>query len=279
MSNERGIVTEETRNSKIRKVLESSIDFTVRRVHNIFPNLSANDLTTAGIVFTLVGSILAMENNKKPLLKNKKLSFFIPTLTLSIGHLFDLLDGSMARLIGSEDSSKVDFNKGGIYDVIADRTKETIMTISRIYSARRRGGLVGSFGEKTAIFAGISSVLPSIARSITEEKGIEVSETAIGASSTRTVLGTFETVFPEIKGFPIQPFIDLFITAGSIKTARDRLAKIRKEITPEKLLSEEKRNQAKIRKKTLFIVGGTTIFAISAFTIIDHMIKRENKEL
>jgi len=275
MNLEKSIVTEETRDSIERKSIEIPIEFIVRKLHKTFPKINADTLTFSGVGLAVIGSIAALENNRKQKTEGKTPSKIVPSVILSIAHILDLLDGSMARLIASEDNTKENFYWGGIYDAVADRIKETAMTMSRISYARHIGGFKGTIGEIAGILSGVTGVLPSIARSICEEKGIKVSETAIGSSATRTILGTLITVFPEIKGFPIQPFVDLFITAGSIKTTKDRLSKLRKKTNPNDLLPESKRQQAKARKKTLIAVAGISLLAISGVTVLNHQIRRD----
>jgi phosphatidylglycerophosphate synthase len=213
-----------TRNSEIRGKLAGTIDSITRKFHELFPDVTANDITLLGAIGTGIGAGIAAMRNGDHSPKDTTLTALSLT-TITTSQLSDAFDGSMARLISKEKNQPLNPN-GQLFDAASDRLGELLLSLGRVISAEKRNDTLGSYA---AIATAVTSSLPSTARAYAESKGTAVPETGkgvlgiVGTRVGRAFLGILATEFPEIKRVPVQVIADMLTTTASIITTAQRL--------------------------------------------------------
>jgi phosphatidylglycerophosphate synthase len=256
-----------TRNSPLREMTEGPIGVITEKLHKAFPDLTANDITIFGLIGTGIGATSATLRRGDGSVRDKTLTYS-SFVTLLGSQLCDVFDGPMARLRNAEDPKNA--NPHGEYvDVTSDRLGELFLALSRAISADKRKS---SLGTIAALTTAVTSPFPSIARAYKESSEIEVPEGGRGVMGLfgtrfgRAILGIFATVYPEIKGVPVQVIADGLSTAANIITAEQRLH-IKKNDT-EKFPSETQ-HAAKKRLKLLGVIGvGSAIAAGATYLLL-----------
>lgn len=257
----------EARNSEIRELSAGIINGVAERLHQFLPGLSPDQVTFLGTAGVALGAILAEHHHRK---KPGEIVSSLPSLgVLVVASSMDALDGSLSRVIAKENPEKADFSRGQVIDACADRAQEFILALSRAVSAQQRQDRVG---ETLAFMTGLTNPLPGIFRALTETSGLTVPETgkdALGFFGTRigrALTGIAATVFPEIKGVPLQAALDFLTVIANLRTTTHRFQKWRQagNIT-EQLLPQEDREKARIRAQALIGLSAI-IFGISLLT-------------
>ena len=256
----------QTRNSKLREVTANPIQSVTDRLHETFPSLTPNQITALGAIGTAIGSAMAASGETD--------SKVMPLSILTTSALLDAFDGALARKIETEKPGSIDFKKGAIYDSISDRTQELFMALSRAIQAYKRGD---KLGQISALLNGISNSLPSTAKAYAETRGVAVSESGkgiagfLGTRVGRATMGITTTVFPEMRGAPIQVIADALVTSANLSTAIDRISAAQR---LEPTLSEETRNDSKARFRAL---ATFTALALGA-TVMTYLQLRESNK-
>ncbi len=245
-----------TRNSMARKLVDAPVKLVATNLHKRFPNVTANQVTAAGILGVGLGSMLSV-GETSPMTKK------VAVGVLGFSSALDGLDGALARVIKTEDPSRAN-PYGNLVDAAADRIQEATLGMSRMISSQKRAD---KSGEVLALVSVISNGAPSLMRAIAESRGIAVSESGgnplgfLGTRTGRTITGILSTVYPEVKGVSIQKILDtLNIAANTFTTvSRFRKAFISRKI--EKSLKPQAIEEAEERA---IVLSGT--FAATAMT-------------
>src|SRR5207253_897126 len=106
-------------------------------LHEKFPNLSPNAITSIGLVSVVLGGYLAERENRKP--ERNKLTMSVSVVLEAIGFTLDAFDGAVAKAIEEDTPGKRNKLLGKVFDIVADRTQEIILAGLRSESAYKRG--------------------------------------------------------------------------------------------------------------------------------------------
>lgn len=238
MSSENKYQSPDTR-SWLRKMTDPSLQWTTERIHGIFPEITADQVTIAGGLGVAAGSMMQMYQSKEVPYGEKQ--SMTPLLVLSSGLIADAVDGKMAKLNGTYGKGN-----GALYDAVTDRTNNAFLAMTRMYQAHAKGSVVGEF---LAMTSGMTGLLPSWYRAQTEAKAIPVQEggnawweffgTHAGRSILQAAAISIPTILsqPRVKkliddklpissetlmNVPYQEISDAVVTAVSAKVSYDR---------------------------------------------------------
>ncbi|MBI2337780.1 hypothetical protein HYU95_01220 [Candidatus Daviesbacteria bacterium] len=250
----------ETRNSWIRKQTNGVILGATRFVHEHIPGFSPTHLNILGAVEGAAGALVAATRDPYKQGGEKGKTAIAAILTTD-GALKDAFDGSLARMIATEDPTKVNFKKGQLYDAASDRTQELSMALSRAWSAHKRGD---RFAELAALATAIISPWSSVSRAFAEYRRKRVPESGrglFGLAGTRVgsaAIGELAMLYPEPKDIRMQAIADSLMVASKIITTADRLRTAFAK--GDAVLSEETREDAKTR---LMVMGGFAAISLA----------------
>lgn len=230
--------------SRLRHLLQQPGERAMRALHEVFPTITANDITLAGVIgVTAASALAAYQNSHNERDRDPKITL-TAGLLMTGGILCDYLDGKMADVAGGS-------QYGHIIDAAADRAEETIMGVSRMYAAQGRGDHIGA---AAALINTISNGLPSLARAICEMKGVAVPEDGgsliglLGTRAGRAIMHSIATFFPEVKGIPVQSYLDSISTLTNTLTTCQRLyTGLSGNSYQDAILSETERQKARER--------------------------------
>lgn len=259
-----------TRNSLIRQRTDWLTHNTALIIHEIFPSLTPNELTTLGVIEDLAGVCLAEWNNL-----SRSPSRMINGFSLLVeidGELKDAFDGPLARIIMAQSPGKHDSSWGQVYDPLADRTKEIVAALLRAHTAYIKGS---SLGERAALGVAITTTLPSLARAYDESLGYVVPEMGInilqaaGSTFGRIILNKAATHMRSVNLFQreilLQPSIDLLAATANIYNASARMNVITNP-NAKPILGNTERQEAERRYKALMATELISIVAaLSAY--------------
>jgi len=191
--------------SWLRKMTDPPLQWTTERIHGIFPEITADQVTIAGGLGVAVGSLMQVhQSHEVPYGEKQSMT---PLIVLSAGLIADAVDGKIAKLNGTYGKGN-----GALYDAITDRTNNAFLAITRMHQAYSRGS---EAGEILAITSGMTGLLPSWYRAQTEAKAIPVQEGGnawwefFGTHAGRSILQAAAISIPSILSQPrIQQLID-----------------------------------------------------------------------
>ena len=287
---EKGSINE-TRNGFLRAYTKELAHYTAGIIHQIFPDLTPNELSTLGFAEVVLGAYFGEEGNINFSAKDQVTGFGLQLL----GNIKDGLDGPLARIIMAEDPYKHDSFTGQLVDVSFDKGGEIATAWLRIRTAYLKNNPAGEYaGEGAAMTA----TLPALTRAGAESLGFAVPENgknlleAVGTRFGRIVLGMAATHVPfafdyleesefgqkhesiaKLSRFASnasQPAIDTLATAANLYTASARLG-ILLDPNSKTILSETQRKEAITRFKVLL---GIELISITG-TIAIHELLRE----
>lgn len=253
----------ETRNSPIRELTAGTVHSITEEIHKVFPGLHPDHLNIIGAVSVGIGSVLATHRREGESARNKRLTLLSLGL-IAAGSLTDAFDGTLARFLANE-GKEINFTTGQVKDAASDRGQELAMSLSRAVSAHQRGN---TLGEIMAFMAAVTNTLPSYVRSLAESQGKAVRETGknwqgfIGTRIGRAVTGILATLFPEVKGIPVQTIADAITVSANVRTTLDRWSIVtNKDTVP--TLPEITKKEAQLRRQALGLcalgAGGAAI--------------------
>lgn len=253
----------QTRNSGLRELSQGVIGPITEKLFQ--SGIKNPDIFTAGGVLVVgLGSLAAAIRNP-----NARFTSLIAATTVGLGSLMDAFDGSLARYKDRLYPGSVNFSLGQLKDFASDRIQESMMALSRMHTAHKRGH---DFGKVAAATAAVTSPWPSLARGIAEWAGKPVPEGGkgipglMGTRSGRVVLGTTALAFPRT-----QPFLDTITTVSNIFTTVQRLNTAFNPNQPA-ILSEKVRKDA--RTRTL-VAAGIGLLAVGATAVIYRRMRQD----
>lgn len=153
------------RNSEYRQISEAFLDRPVKIFHARFPSVSADHVSTAGVVLSIAG-IHLMESQHRIQKYNPKKTLLAVGL-VGIGMALDLFDGKLARLRRSEmpsDEDKLKDEKiGQVKDPFFDGIVETVQALESAYTAHVLGS---DIRKKAAFFSLMTSNIPRTLKAV-----------------------------------------------------------------------------------------------------------------
>lgn len=219
--------SKKARNSVFRKFTDPLTEKVAKGLLKIKPELTADDITRAGLWGVLTGALLTI-------IPKEVIGIDMSAIALALmtgSTLLDALDGAMARLL------KTSSNKGAMLDLMIDRWQETGLAVTRVASASMRRDPIGVLA---ATFAGITNPLPSYYRAKVEELGYYVPESGakftsfLGTRPVRALFGITATAYPEPQLFgaetPLQPILDSVTGLSNVFTAFERASIYRRAV-------------------------------------------------
>lgn len=242
------------RNSRAREITRGAIQATVKKLHEVAPWLTPNQITIGGVIGVGGVALYAERANKvsKPedtVLERSAVAAIYTAICLSDG-----LDGALERHLQALDHSRKSTQFGANLDAGSDRVQEALLASSRIATADYRND---KLGKALAIGALVTNSLPSLARAYGESRGIVFEENGnnwfqfFGTRLGRAISGGFSTLSPEFKGIPVQKTVDALTIASNISTTASRLKRIITSKESDSVLPQEEKDAAKTRLKML----------------------------
>lgn len=191
--------------SWLRKMTDPPLQWTTERIHDILPEITADQVTIAGGLGVAAGSLMQMyQAHELPYGEKQSIT---PLIVLSAGLIADAVDGKMAKINGTYGKGN-----GALYDAITDRTNNAFLAMTRMYQAHEKGSHVG---EILAITSGMTGLFPSWYRAQTEAKAIPVQEGGsawwefFGTHAGRSILQAAAISIPTILSQPkIRKYFD-----------------------------------------------------------------------
>lgn len=191
--------------SWLRKMTDPPLQWTTERIHGIFPEITADQVTIAGGLGVATGSLMQMyQTQEKPYGEKQSMT---PLLVLSAGLLADAVDGKVAKLNGTYGKGN-----GALYDAVTDRTNNAFLAMTRMHQAHAKGSYPG---EILAMTSGMTGLFPSWYRAQIEAKAIPVQEGGsawwefFGTHAGRSILQAAAISIPTVLSQPrVQKLID-----------------------------------------------------------------------
>ena len=191
--------------SWLRKMTDPPLQWTTERIHGIFPEITADQVTIAGGLGVAAGSLMQMyQSHEVPCGEKQSMT---PLIILSAGLIADAVDGKMAKLNGTYGKGN-----GALYDAVTDRTNNAFLAMTRMYQAHAKGSQAG---EILALTSGMTGLFPSWYRAQIEAKAIPVQEGGnawwefFGTHAGRSILQAAAIGIPTILSQPsVKNFID-----------------------------------------------------------------------
>ena len=250
-----------TRNSELRRITAHIPRILARRLHDKFPDLTADHLTFLGAIGTGIGGFIATLRNGENSPKNKKLTITSGLVMVASAGM-DALDGQLAREMEQSNPGSGNLLAGQVKDAASDSFQELFLSIARAISAHKRGS---KLGEIMALVNGATNSLSRLSRAFAESRQKPVPETGvgpvgiIGTRAGLAVLGIAATLFPEVREVPVQVAVDALVTGANIVTALQRTEIALDKSAP--TLDEKTRQEAEIRFKALLVIEAISIGA------------------
>lgn len=225
--------------SWLRKMTDPPLQWTTERIHGIFPEITADQVTIAGGLGVAAGSLMQMYQSRE--VSDGEKQSMVPLIVLSSGLIADAVDGKMAKLNGTYGKGN-----GALYDAVTDRTNNAFLAMTRMHQAHAKGSAAG---EILAMTSGMTGLFPSWYRAQIEAKAIPVNEggnawweffgTHAGRSILQAAAISIPTILsqPQVKNIidnrlpvssetllkvPYQEICDAITTAVSAKVSYDR---------------------------------------------------------
>ncbi|QQS44685.1 CDP-alcohol phosphatidyltransferase family protein [Candidatus Roizmanbacteria bacterium] len=191
--------------SWLRKMTDPPLQWTTERIHGMFPEITADQVTIAGGLGVAAGSLMQMYQLREIPYGEKQ--SMTPLIVLSAGLIADAVDGKMAKLNGTYGKGN-----GALYDAVTDRTNNAFLAMTRMQQAHAKGSPAG---EILALTSGMTGLLPSWYRAQTEAKAIPVNEGGnawwefFGTHAGRSILQAAAISIPAILSQPqVRNFVD-----------------------------------------------------------------------
>lgn len=233
-----------TRNNGFRKQFKVVTEKIAEGILKVNPDFNPNVISFASGVLTTIAVIAATRK-----LLRGEISFedLKGEAGLLIGaQVLDGVDGSVATVKNRKTPAELAWEKehkkklpekhnttvGGSVDAGVDRGGALVMGAARIVvSFLTQRGWRKVWGVTAAVTSTLTGVRGSQLRAAEEEQGKTVPETTdprkdpLGFGGThlwRTVFAVPATLFPSVRGFPVQAIIDTFLTAENLVVIRRR---------------------------------------------------------
>lgn len=274
----------ETRNGALRAYTKELAHYTALLIHQLFPDLTPNQLSAMGFLEVIFGALLAEQGNI-----NFSTSLQIGGFSLqTLGNIKDGLDGPLARIITAQSPGKHDPFTGQLVDVTFDKAGEIATAWTRARTAYLKNNPAG---EYAAFGVAITAALPALTRAHVESLGYAVPEIgrnlleAMGTRTGRIILGMAATHVPYVFDYlgqsklgqnyefvsnlsrigsrVSQPSIDTLNAAASLYTTNARMQTLF-DLNSRPTLNQSQRKEAITRAKLLLgielvSIGGTVL--------------------
>ncbi len=198
--------------SWLRKMTDPPLQWTTERIHDVFPEITADQVTIAGGLGVAAGSMMQMYQSQE--VPSRETQSMTPLIILSAGLVADAVDGKMAKINGTYGKGN-----GALYDAVTDRTNNAFLAMTRMYQAHAKGSLSG---EVLAMTSGMTGLLPSWYRALAEAKAIPVNEGGnawwefFGTHAGRSILQAAAIGIPTLLSQPrVQKLIDSSLPVSS----------------------------------------------------------------
>lgn len=245
--------------SPLRKVAGPLLQKITEEFHEKLPDISANHITAASAVISVIGSLVA-----KDITTNTGKRNILALSLLGGGILLDGLDGTLARHIKTENPEQGDSGLGGIYDSSSDFIKDLSMNVIRIIQAHNRDDQLG----ETLAYA--TTVTNPLARFIYQNavgKGYDIPEIGrdpldfFGGHVGKPPTFAIATAYPEVNNVPVQNILDATTTVGNVYSMVMNTTQLPEEPT----LNESARKTGYLRSRLHIFTSAATL-AVAAGT-------------
>lgn len=197
-----------TRNSLARRLIAKPVGKIATYLADTFPELRPDDLTDWGKKLVIGADVFALIFPDHPIL---------PTISFTIGSLFDSADGALDREQRSRDGS-IPTIEGMIKDATTDKLEEVITFAALSLIARKRGN---NFASKFYALATMTSVMTAVYRADAESHGFIVAEGGVGTRQGRAALGGIGIAFNRQSN--ISELTSATVAVSNLITSRQRL--------------------------------------------------------
>lgn len=241
------------RNGYLRRATVSGFRKVAEKIHTNFPTVSPNHVTLIGLGIEVLGTRLAELQSRK---ENPSKGVLVSASILkSVGYGLDGVDGPLSKFKPQHNT-----DVGQILDYAVDRIEESDAAFSRARGATTQVGRLAGWG------VAVTCNMPGIARALTEEKGKVVPEHGrnalelFGTRPGRVLLDMVATFLPQV-----QTGIDILGTSANVYSTVRRVQD-GQNANGTDVLSQEKRDQAKARRKVLsalLIANGAAVYKAS----------------
>lgn len=208
-----------TQNGRLRHRAKGLVDAVALKIHQM-TGMSAHDATRLGLILEILADgYAAYENTReKPSFKRR-----LPVVAAKgVALAFDFIDGSIARQTGTKSE------KGALLDAKYDRLKEAVAVGEHgLVASTLRNRFLRELGMGLTVLSGEGNLVPSLTRSLAEERGRVVSEDGdnkiefFGTSPGRAITNTLSTSYYELQ-MPLDAFnflIGNYVGAKRLRTA------------------------------------------------------------
>lgn len=195
------------RNSEYRKLSERFLDVPVRKFHELFPKVTADQVSGLGVVLSVAG-IHLMESQKRAGKYNPH-KVLLAGILLGLGWSMDLFDGKVARErrkeLATEKERYEDEKIGQVKDPLFDSVIETAQCLESAYTSHKLGN---RFGVATALWNLATCNVPRTFKAVAGIVNKSVPEAYrpydprfFGTSLGRKIPLSIATFFPEVASY------------------------------------------------------------------------------
>lgn len=251
-------VLNSSRNSRARELTKGVISGGARKLHDVAPWLTPNQITLGGLIGVGAVAKYAEVANKTSKPEDTVVQRSVVGAAYTAICLSDGFDGALERHLQSIDPNRKGSQFGANFDAGSDRGQELALALSRISSAK------DFLGKYLALGAAVTNSLPSLVRAYGESKGVVFEENGndwlqfCGTRLGRAIIGGVSTLAPTFKEVPIQKTADALTIVSNISTATSRARKIMAH-QGEAVLSEADQSSAKTRFKMLLGIEAAAV--------------------